>query len=49
MADLNNIQDGHRRNVLCYCIEEDIHIVREHSFVYLNMHKLLPYQLVIKF
>ena len=45
MADLNNIPDGHRRNVLCYCIEKDIHMIRKHSFVYLNMHMLLPYQL----
>ena len=36
MADLNTIQDGHRWNVLCYCI--DIYVVRKHSFVYLNMH-----------
>ena len=36
MADLNKIQDSHRRNVLCYCIE-DIHMVRKHSFVYLNI------------
>ena len=35
MADLNKIKDGHRRNVLCYCIE-DIHMVRKHSFVYLD-------------
>ena len=48
MADLNKIKDGHRRNVLCYCIE-DIHMVRKHSFVYLNMYMLLPYQPVIKF
>ena len=49
MADLNNFQDGHRRNVLCYCIDEDIHMVRKHSFVYLNRHMLLPYQRVIQF
>ena len=49
IADLNKIQDGHRRNVLCYCAE-DIHMVRKHSFVYLNMYiMLLPYQPVIKF
>ena len=49
MADLNKIQDGHRRNVLCYCIE-DIHMVRKHSFVYLHMYiMLLPNQPVIKF
>ena len=48
MADLNKIQDGHRRNALWYCIE-DIHMVRKHSFVYLNMYMLLPYQPVIKF
>ena len=47
MAGLNKIQDGHRRNVLCYCIE-DIHMVRKQSFVYLNMYMLLPYQTVIK-
>ena len=47
MADLNKIQDGHRRNVLCYCIE-DIHLVRKDSFV-LNMYILLPHQPVIKF
>ena len=35
MTDLNKIKDGHRRNVLCYCIE-DIHMVRKHSFVYLD-------------
>ena len=48
MADLNKIQDGHRRNVLCYCIE-DMHMIRKHSFVYLNTYMLLPYQPVIKF
>ena len=48
MTDLNKIKDGHRRNVLCYCIE-DIHMVRKHSFVYLNMCMLLPYQSFIKF
>ena len=48
LADLNKIQDGHRRNVLCYCIA-DINMVRKHSFVYLNMYMLLPYQPVIKF
>ena len=49
MAVLNLIQDGHRRNVLCYCIE-DIHMVRKHPFMYLNMYiMLLPYQPVIKF
>ena len=47
MADLNKIQDGHRRNVLSYCIE-GIHMVKKHSFVYLNMYMLLPYQPVIK-
>ena len=41
MADLNNIQDGHRRNVFCYCIE-DIHMVGKHSFVYLNMYNVAP-------
>ena len=41
MADLNKIQDGHRRNVLCYCIE-DIHMGRKHSFVYLNMYNVTP-------
>ena len=28
---------------------EDIYMVRKHSFVYLNMRMLLPYQPVIKF
>ena len=28
---------------------EDIYMVRKQSFVYLNMHMLLPYQPVIKF
>ena len=49
MADLKKIQDGHRRNDVCYLIE-DIHMVRKHSLVYLNMYiMLLPYQPVIKF
>ena len=49
MADSNKIQDGHRRNVLSYCIK-DIYMARKHSFVYLNMYiMLLPYQPVIKF
>ena len=39
MANLNKIQDGHRRNVLCYCIE-DIHTIRKHSFVYLNIYNV---------
>ena len=37
MADLNKFQDGHRRNVICYCIKV-FHMVRKHSFVYLNMY-----------
>ena len=41
MTDLNYIKDGHRRNVLCYCIE-DIHMVRKHSFVYLNIYNVTP-------
>ena len=48
MADLNKIQDGHGRNVLCYCIE-DIYVVGKHSLVYLNMYMLLLYQPVVKF
>ena len=48
LADFNEIQDGHQRNVLCYCIE-DIHMVRKHSFVYLNIYMLLPYQPAMKF
>ena len=47
MADLNKIKNGHLRNVLCYCIE-DIHMVRKHSYLYLNMYMLLPYQPVKK-
>ena len=35
------IQDGRRRNVLCYCIE-DIHMVRKHSFVYLHIYNVTP-------
>ena len=41
MADLNKIQDDHRRNVLSYGIE-DIHMFRKHSFVYLNMYMCYP-------
>ena len=48
MADSNKIKNGHLRNVLSYCIE-DIHMVRKHSYLHLNMYMLLPYQPVIKF
>ena len=36
-------KDGHRGNVFCYCIE-DIHMVRKHSFVYLNIYNVTPLQ-----